>query len=113
MNAIYLTCYVASLIRVPNRWVYLLLAIALLAAMSTFAVAGGSNAEASSQSVGDEEVVPHGFESFTEANGSIDPYAPFYGEGGMIEQSVVFFDEDAFGQGASSACFLGISCRPW
>ena len=113
MNVIYLACYVASQIRVPDRWVYLLLTIALLAAMSTFALAGGSDAEASSQPFGEEDVVPYGFESFSEANGSIDPYAPFYGAGDMFEQTVVYFDEEAFGQAASSACFLGISCRPW
>lgn len=113
MNVIYLACYVASQIRIPDRWVYLLLTLALVAAMSTFALAGGSDAEASSQSFSQEDVVPYGFESFSEANGSIDPYAPFYGEGDMIEQTVVFFGKDAYGAGASSACFLGISCRPW
>ena len=46
----------------------------------------------------------------TEANGSIDPFAPYFGEGGMIEQSVVYFDQQAFGQGVYRACFLAIPC---
>lgn len=88
MTGIYLACYVASHLRLPNRWIYLLLTVALLGAMFTLALAAGSDAAASVNPFNQEVVIPNGYESFTEANNSIDPFAPFYGEGDMIEQTV-------------------------
>lgn len=110
MTVIYLACYVSSLIRLPNRLVYVLLTVALLAALSALTLAAGSDVEASSQQVSQENVVQHDFESFTEANGSIDPSAPFYGEGDMIGQTIVLFGQNPVNEGASGACILPIYC---
>lgn len=110
MNAIYLACYVASHIRVPERWVYALLPVALLAAITTFALAVGNHAQASYQTFSQEEVVPTDVESFTEANGSIDPYAPFFGEGDMIDQTVMPFNQHPLNGEASGACILPVYC---
>ncbi|MDE2891630.1 MAG: hypothetical protein OXN86_03895 [Chloroflexota bacterium] len=110
MNAIYLTCYVASRLRIPERATYLLLTVALVAAITTFALATGNEAEASSHTHSQESAELHGFESFTEANGSIDPYAPYYGEGDMIDQTVLPFDQIPLNGEASGACIPPVYC---
>ncbi len=100
-------------VQIPERWVLLLLAVVLLAFMAISALLNDrGNADATEDSVSGA-IAQIDVQTATEANGSIDPFAPFFGDGGMIEQSVVFFNEDAYGQQAYSACFLGISCRPW
>jgi len=110
MNAIYLACYVASRLRIAGRVGYLLLTAALLAAIATFALAIGNDAQASYQTFSQEDVVPNDFESFTEANGSIDPYAPFLGEGDMIDQTVMPFNQHPLNGEASGACILPVYC---
>lgn len=110
MTFIYRTCYVVSLIRAPDRWVYVLLTVALLAGLSAFTLATGNDAAASSEQPGQEEVVPGDVESFTEASGSIDPFAPFHGEGDMIDQTVMFFDQHPVNGETSGACILPVYC---
>lgn len=110
MTGIYLACYIASHIRIPERFAYLFLTIALVAAISAFSLATGNETAASSQAGSREEVVPHAFESSTEANGSIDPYAPFYGEGDMIEQTIGHFNQHPLNHAASGACILPVYC---
>lgn len=100
-------------VQIPERWALFLLAVVLLALMAISALLNdGGNADATQDPV-PGVIAQIDVQTATEANGSIDPFAPFYGDGGMIEQSVVFFDEHAYGREASSACFLSISCRPW
>ncbi|MDE2747228.1 MAG: hypothetical protein OXI41_14860 [Chloroflexota bacterium] len=111
MTGIRLACFVASHVRLPDRWVYLLLTVALLAAVSALALVAGGDVEASVQPVNQEDVVPYGFQSFTEANGSTDPYAPFYGEGDMIEQTGPSFEHLPVNGGASGACIVPIYCH--
>lgn len=92
MTFIYRTCYVVSFICTPERWLYPLLTVALLAGLLAVALAVGNEAAASYQQAAQRDVAQHDLETFTEANGSIDPFAPFHGEGDMIEQSVVLSD---------------------
>ena len=100
-------------VQIPERWALFLLAVVLLAFMAISALLNdGGNADATQDPL-PGAIAQIDVQTATEANGSIDPFAPFLGDGGTIEQSVVFFDEDAYGQEAYSACFLGISCRPW
>jgi len=110
MTFIYHVRYVVGLIRAPERWVYPLLTVALLAGLSVFALAVGNEAAASYQQAAQQDAAQHDYESYTEANRSIDPFAPFYGEGDMIEQTAVLSDQ-LYGNGpASGACILPIYC---
>lgn len=110
MTFIYHVCYVVGLVRAPERWVYPLLTVALLAGVSVCALAVGNEAAASYQQAAQHDVAQHDYESFTEANGSIDPFAPFYGQGGMIEQTAVFFDQHPINGVTSGACILPVYC---
>jgi len=110
MTGIRLACFIASHLRLPDRWVYLLLTVALLSAVSALALATGDEAEASVQPIAQQDGIPHGNESFAEANGSIDPYAPFYGDGDMIEQTSPLFEQPLINDGVSGACILPVYC---
>jgi len=111
MSGIRLACFVASHVRLPDHWVYLLLTVALLAAVSALALVAGNDAEASVQPYTQEDVTPHSPESYTEANGSINPYAPFYGEADMVEQTGPLFEHPPVNGGASGACIVPIHCH--
>lgn len=110
MTFIYHACYVVGLIRAPARWVYPLLTITLLAGSLAVALAVGNEAAASYQQAAQHDVAQHDYESYTQANGSIDPFAPFYGEGDMIEQTVVPIDQHPANGGASGSCILPVYC---
>ena len=110
MTFIYHACYVVSLIRAPERWVYPLLTVALLAGLLAGALAVGNEAAASYQQAAQHDVAQHDYESYAEANGSIDPFAPFYGEGDVIEQTVVLSDQLQGNGPASGACILPVYC---
>ncbi|MYD74396.1 MAG: hypothetical protein F4Y11_09290 [Chloroflexi bacterium] len=110
MTFIYHVCYVVGLIRAPERWVNPLLTVVLLAGLSAFALAVGNEAAASYEQAAQQDVAQHDYESLTEANGSIDPFAPFHGEGDMIEQTAVL-SYQLYGNGpASGACILPVYC---
>ena len=97
-------------VRVPTCCVYLLMMTAVVALMVLVALAASEAAEVPTQQVSNNADIQTQLETFNEPTGSIDPYAPFYGEGDMIEQSVVFFDQRPVNNGASGACILPVYC---
>ncbi len=96
-------------LQIPGRWTLLLLLGAILGVLA-FNTYLGDDADASAvPEFTDGVITQFDVETAMDANGSIDPFAPFYGEGDMIGQSVVYFEEETFGQEAYGACFV---CTP-
>lgn len=97
-------------LQIPGRWVLLLLAVAILAFMAISASLSDGAINSGVAEFKNGAVTHQHVETGTEANGSTDAFVPLYGEDDMIEQSVVCFEEETFGQEAYGACFLGIPC---
>lgn len=100
-------------VRIPARWIFLLMAIAILSFMAITADLGDTNAATPNQpNLENDGLLKFDQELFTEANGSADPFAPSFAEGDMIEETIVSFGQHPIDAGASSSSLLGLPYLP-
>ena len=102
--------YIFEHMQIPSRWVLFLLAVAILAFMAFSASLYDQGSPTAAQDGMAGATSQHQVVTATEMNGSIDPFAPYYGEGDMIGQSIVFFNQERIGREVYRACTLGIPC---
>ena len=99
-------------VHIRGRWVLFFLAYAIAGLMALNAVLSDGSAIGPGpvHEVADGSVTQFDLDASTEANGSIDPFAPHFGDGDMFDQNAIYNDLYPINEGASAACFLAIPC---
>lgn len=97
-------------VQVSEQRILLLLVVALLGFMALSAALIDSSVTGPAQGVVDSSVTQFDLGITNEADSSIDPFAPYFGDGDPFEQSGIYYHQHQISEGGSAACFLAIPC---